>query len=389
MKLPACQPSAHAAARSSGWSLSELLVSLALMAVLAGVALPTFQAQQRQARRSDAQSALQQLQLAQARWRGAQGSHATDLAQLGWASDVSPGGHYRLAIEDAHSEGYSLIATPIGGQACDTWPPCCSAAEAILQAIQVAAGGNELFGQHPPCTTQASMTPRSARPWTDGPATCCCAGPRHACQATTQGGESLVSLLVGLGVGLLVLAAGSQMLAQHLQGHRLALQDSHVHHDLRSALDTMARELRQAQSLGQAWRGRVLAHCADAFCTGDADLLVQGQRISFAHDRNQNGLLDNNECSGFRLKDHELQIRTACSPEVWTDLTDAGSLKMTGLQWHVQCEKRGRWAVRWVTVQLSAHWPRDPSRALSLSQTVSLRNDVPASPWPAVCGAAP
>ena len=209
------------------------------------------------------------------------------------------------------------------------------------------------------------------------------------CAAKAQKGETLVGLLVGLSVGLLVLAAGSQMLATYLQEHRLALQDSHVHHDLRSALDTIARELRQAQSLGQAWRGRAKAHCADAFCTGQADLLLQGQRISFGQDRNSNGLLDNNECSGFRLKDHELQIRTSCTPEVWTDLTDAGSLKMTSLAWQVLCEKRGRWVARWVTVQMSAQWPRDASRTLSLSQTVSLRNDVPASPWPAACGAAP
>jgi type IV pilus assembly protein PilW len=209
------------------------------------------------------------------------------------------------------------------------------------------------------------------------------------CAARAQKGETLVGLLVGLSVGLLVLAAGSQMLATYLQEHRLALQDSHVHHDLRSALDTIARELRQAQSLGQAWRGRAKAHCADAFCTGQADLLLQGQRISFGQDRNSNGLLDNNECSGFRLKDHELQIRTSCTPEVWTDLTDAGSLKMTSLAWQVLCEKRGRWVARWVTVQMSAQWPRDASRTLSLSQTVSLRNDVPASPWPAACGAAP
>lgn len=153
MKLPACQPSAHAPARSSGWSLSELLVSLALMAVLAGVALPAFQAQQRQARRSDAQSALQQLQLAQARWRGAQGSHATDLAQLGWASDVSPGGHYRLAIEDAHSEGYSLIATPIGGQARDT---ACAPMRLQLRhmATVVLSSGSDLAGDPGRCWRQ-------------------------------------------------------------------------------------------------------------------------------------------------------------------------------------------------------------------------------------------
>ncbi len=104
----------------TGWTLSELLVGLAVMAALVALALPSYQAQQRQARRSDAHGALQQLKLDQARWRSTQNSHAEDLASLGWTSDVSPGGHYRITIEDASSEGYSLIATPIGAQARDS-----------------------------------------------------------------------------------------------------------------------------------------------------------------------------------------------------------------------------------------------------------------------------
>jgi type IV pilus assembly protein PilE len=90
------------------------------MAVLAAVALPAYQAQQRQARRHDAQSALQQLQLDQTRWRGTHSSHASDLASLGWPSDRSPGGHYRIGIEDATPDGYTLMATPTGAQASDT-----------------------------------------------------------------------------------------------------------------------------------------------------------------------------------------------------------------------------------------------------------------------------
>jgi type IV pilus assembly protein PilE len=153
MKTPASRPTTGAAAQSSGWTLSELLVSLALVAVLAAVALPAFQGQQRQARRSDAQSALQQLQLTQARWRGSQSSHASDLANLGWASDLSPGGHYRIAIEDANSEGYTLIATPTGAQARDS---ACAPMRLQLRhlATVVLSSGTDLAGDPGRCWRQ-------------------------------------------------------------------------------------------------------------------------------------------------------------------------------------------------------------------------------------------
>lgn len=205
----------------------------------------------------------------------------------------------------------------------------------------------------------------------------------------SQRGETLVGLMVGMGLGLVVLAGGTHLLAQHLTAHRWALQDSHVHHDLRSALDSMARELRQAQAVGSAWTNRASAQCEDAFCNQSADIQIQNQRIDFSRDRNQNGLLDNHDCVGFRLREQKLQIRTACAPEVWTDLTDAGSLKVMDLQWQVFCEQRGRWVARWVNVQSTAEWPRDASRRLSLSQSTTLRNDVPALPWPEACGARP
>jgi len=212
---------------------------------------------------------------------------------------------------------------------------------------------------------------------------------KSRCTPNRQQGETLVGLIVGLGLGLVVLAGGAHLLAQHLTAHRWALQDSHVHHDLRSALDSMARELRQAQAVGNAWTSRASAHCRDAFCSPGVDLQIQNQRIDFSRDRNQNGLLDNNDCAGFRLRGQKIQVRTACTPEVWSDLTDSGSLKVLDLQWQVSCEQRGRWVSRWVTLQSTAEWPRDASLRLSLSQTTSLRNDVPALPWPAVCGAGP
>ena len=106
-------------APSRGWTITELLISLALMGTLAALALPAYQQQQRQARRSDAQLALQQLQMDQTRWRGQHDTYADSLTALGWAHEFSPLGQYRISIAQADAEGYTLEAWPLGAQAAD------------------------------------------------------------------------------------------------------------------------------------------------------------------------------------------------------------------------------------------------------------------------------
>ena len=106
--------------RHTGWTLSEMMIALALMAILVALALPSFNQQQRQARRADARQALQQVQLEQARWRGQHEQHAEQLSSLGWPGDRSALGHYQIAIEEASSTGYTVKATPIGAQAQDS-----------------------------------------------------------------------------------------------------------------------------------------------------------------------------------------------------------------------------------------------------------------------------
>ena len=105
--------------RSTGWTLAELLISLALMSVLAALALPAYQQQQRQARRTDGQAALLQVQMEQARWRGSHDHYADSLTVLGWSSDLSPLGHYQITLSDATADGYTAQAVGLFGQAAD------------------------------------------------------------------------------------------------------------------------------------------------------------------------------------------------------------------------------------------------------------------------------
>jgi type II secretory pathway component PulJ len=193
-------------------------------------------------------------------------------------------------------------------------------------------------------------------------------------------GETLMGLMVGLSVGLVVLAAGSAMLANQLRGHRSALQDSHLHHELRQAVDWMSRELRKAQYSAQAWETRSATNCDDTFCDGFEDFSIEDNWIDFSHDRNHNGLQDQDECMGFRLSGTALQTKRSCNPSGdWLSITDSKLLQITELRWQLRCESHQNWLRRNVLMTLKAQWPGDASRQVSLSNTIHLHNNLPSS----------
>lgn len=199
-----------------------------------------------------------------------------------------------------------------------------------------------------------------------------------------QRGESLLSLLLGLGLGLLVVAAGIRLLGLQWQSQRQQWQHLALQQDLQAALDLMVQELQQAQHLPHAWLARADGPCSDALCTGDGALQIAPGQVEFATDRNRNGLRENNECSGFRLRNGALQHKTACQPAVWTVVTDSASLPLTGLTFRLECWPQGRRVLRRVHVQLDVR-PPDPVSSiadvpqLTLTQSLNLRNDLP---WP-------
>jgi type IV pilus assembly protein PilE len=110
-----------------GFTLIELMVTVAIIAIIAAVALPSYQSQVRKSRRADAVAATANVQQAQERWRADHTSYTATLSDLGWtaAPDTfyySDGGYYKITVPSASATGYTVRATAVSGksQASDT-----------------------------------------------------------------------------------------------------------------------------------------------------------------------------------------------------------------------------------------------------------------------------
>lgn len=109
---------------SRGFTLIELMITVAVIGLLAAVAYPSYQGQVRKSRRADAVQALAQLQQGQERYRANNTTYGSTLANAGIATATTSGGYYTLAITagSASATGYTATATAVTGksQAKDT-----------------------------------------------------------------------------------------------------------------------------------------------------------------------------------------------------------------------------------------------------------------------------
>jgi len=113
--------------RTAGFTLIELMITVAIVAILAAVAYPAFTSQVQKTRRADAQSALMQAAALEEKWFFVNSQYTSTIANIGGAT--SPDGHYTIAVADNNGVGncttallncFVLTATPVGPQAADT-----------------------------------------------------------------------------------------------------------------------------------------------------------------------------------------------------------------------------------------------------------------------------
>ena len=107
--------------RKSGFTLIEVLVVVAILAVLSAIAYPLYNSQIEKARRSDARAALLEIAQAEERFFTVNGTYTDDLNQLSLDADLQGGvseeGLYTIGL--AHDNGdtatFVVTAAPVSG----------------------------------------------------------------------------------------------------------------------------------------------------------------------------------------------------------------------------------------------------------------------------------
>jgi len=151
----------------------------------------------------------------------------------------------------------------------------------------------------------------------------------------------MINLLVGMAMGLSMLSAAVFWVHFQWTHDRQILERSHAQQETRALMDTLVHDIRRANFYSVAITPTSPQDllCPIQFCSAPEDFHLTSQQILFSIDRNENGLKENNECSGFRLNGNQIQTKTSCQPVVWTSLTQPKHLEILALELRLQCNQ--------------------------------------------------
>lgn len=106
--------------RQGGFTLLELMIVVVVMAILAGIAVTSYNRYAFRARRADAKEILMRVANAQERYYGTFNTYADDpvTGKLKLGSDKSEHGYYAVTITgDDLTKAYVVTAAPVAGEA--------------------------------------------------------------------------------------------------------------------------------------------------------------------------------------------------------------------------------------------------------------------------------
>ncbi len=96
--------------QTSGFTIMEIMIAIAILAILVAIAVPSYFSYIEKARRTDAMHTLLSIQLAQEKYHITNGTYGT-LAQVWGGVTASQEGYYTLSISSLSGSSYTLTAT--------------------------------------------------------------------------------------------------------------------------------------------------------------------------------------------------------------------------------------------------------------------------------------
>ncbi|GBL58259.1 type 4 fimbrial biogenesis protein PilE [Pseudomonas citronellolis] len=108
------------AQRSRGFTLIEMMIVVVILAILAAIALPSYQRYVLRSHRAEGQALLSEAAARQERYFAQNNSYASTTAALNMTSYVASLQYYGLAISNVSASTYTLTATATGSQARDS-----------------------------------------------------------------------------------------------------------------------------------------------------------------------------------------------------------------------------------------------------------------------------
>lgn len=149
----------------------------------------------------------------------------------------------------------------------------------------------------------------------------------------SQRGLSLVELMVGITVGLFVVAAAATLVSLQLADNRHLTLETQVQQDLRATADIIARDVRRAGILGGAnggqkvaWRPGDSANMAVNNFTGVSPAASGAVATEVTYRLTRQGSAGE---WGFRLNDEAIQALYVGTGAGWQPLTDPTTMRVT------------------------------------------------------------
>lgn len=103
-----------------GFTLIELMIVVAVIAILAAIAIPSYYRYMLRANRAAAEDVMLDMSSAQERYMIDSRQYTSNPAQLGYTSTISGNYTVVVALVAGPPPGYTITATPIGSQTRDT-----------------------------------------------------------------------------------------------------------------------------------------------------------------------------------------------------------------------------------------------------------------------------